>query len=216
MILEECQFGNIKRETINHEGIAEVDVERTLYIKLLKILTRCREKRFYTHQYSTTKEQTASTSQVLTTTSSVVTNATTTLPQPIECDSAVNLTEYWRQIHNGTSVQGISNCDTSEMKSKGRPWFRFSEAAGNMMLDTCPPAYSCGTHAGMWTDDAMPTNVGIQKNINAYGSFTKGCKSYIQSISVIRCSSKAADFVYKYTDPTAYCKLSFCGMTRIN
>ena len=214
MILQECKIDESKRAIINHDDITKLQEEKVLYEKMHQVLIECRERNaFKTPKPSTILPKT-------TTTNLPSTEATTTapsMPQPPECQSAINLTEYWRIDHKGSRInQGNENCDPKVMDSQGRPWFRFSGAAGNMMLDTCPPSFSCGTHGGMWTNDAMPTNIGVQKSINAYGSYSSNCKYATRLISVVRCSSKAGDFVYKYTDTNTSCSYSFCGMSGIN
>ena len=102
------------------------------------------------------------------------------------------------------------------MVSEGRPWFRFTGAAGNIMLNRCPPAYSCGTNVGMWTDERMPTLVGVQSSINAYRSWSRNCKYFTKRVSVMKCSTNNNfDFIYKYASDTV-CTLGFCGITRID
>ena len=137
---------------------------------------------------------------------------------PPECQSAISLSEYWRNVNAGTDVrtpEGL-NCDTRDMNYNypERPWFRFIGSAGNMMLNSCPPSASCGTHAGMWTDAAMPTAVGESIKISVFGSYNDHCKYRTLSILVMRCSYDTSyDFVYRYIDPYTSCMYSFCGMS---
>ena len=184
-----------------------LEVEEKLHAKLFSMLIKCREGKFS----ATTQTTTASTTTFqLTTTTTLKPTTSTTALQPIECLNAINLTESWRSDNNGGKL--ASNCDTEDMKKNGRPWFRFTGSAGNQLLNTCPPANSCGTEAGIWSDAAMPTKIGAVTNITAYGSWSyKGCKEYPESVSVVRCSDSVADFVYRYNGNRG-CTLGFCGM----
>ena len=139
-------------------------------------------------------------------------------PPPAECQSAINLTEYWRNVNAGTGIRppGGLNCDTRDMNNNypERPWFRFVGDAGNMMLNSCPPSNSCGTHAGMWTDAAMPSAVGESIVISVHGSYSNNCKYRTLSILVMRCSYDTSyDFIYQYNEDTTSCFYSFCGMS---
>ena len=185
------------------------EVEEKLHAKLFSMLIKCREGKFS----ATTQTTTASTTTFqLTTTTTLKPTTATTAPQPVECLNAINLTESWRSDNKGRKLNGGNNCDTYTMKNNGRPWFRFTGLAGNKLLNTCPPAYSCGTAAGIWSDAAMPSKIGAVTNITAYGSWSyKGCKEYPESVSVVRCSDSVADFVYRYNGNRG-CTLGFCGM----
>ena len=139
-------------------------------------------------------------------------------PQPAECESAIDLIEDWRQDHDASNIQPNGyNCDLRDMNNNypERPWFRFSGAAGNMMLDTCVLGYSCGTHAAMWTDDPMPSEVGVSTEISAYASWTGNCRWQTKSVLVMRCSHDTDyDFIYQYNEASTSCSYSFCGMTK--
>ena len=164
-----------------------------------------------------------------TTSPSTVTPTTThsTAPpvsQPAACLSAINLTDSWRMDHSGSSIRPIAgkiNDGTSRMIKQGRPWFRFSGSAGDMMLNHTVPEYSCGTHIGLWTNNTMPSAVGVKAPIKVYGDYDdftsdgnrKG--GYTLSASVMRCSHSSGDFVYRYTEAkrdTSGCCWGFCGM----
>ena len=89
------------------------------------------------------------------------------------------------------------------------------------MLDKCPKVYSCGTAVGIWTDEDMPTDIGISATVTVYGSSNHGnyCKQFTIQVEVMRCSLINNDFIYKYTGSnsavTSYpdiCDLAFCGM----
>lgn len=135
-------------------------------------------------------------------------------PVPNECLTAANFSEPWRKDNSGTNYKpgGQYHCDTDPNKeAHSRRWFRFSGAAGTRLLDTCPPAYSCGSHAGIWTDHTMPSLVGVQSQINVYTSWNDNCKDGIKSLLVMRCSTRRNDLIYKYT-ANLWCYNAFCGM----
>ena len=148
------------------------------------------------------------------------TQKTTSTPMttsiPSECISAINLTESWRRDYKGsdiTPVNGRLNCDTSHMINKGRPWFRFSGAAGNRLLDSCRsmPTRSCGTHLGMWSNAAMPIATAEAREINAYAGYSGSCKYFTYKLEVMKCSERQYDYIYKYLGDD-HCHLGFCGM----
>lgn len=134
----------------------------------------------------------------ITTTSTTTPLPTTTHPLPSECASARNLTEAWRITDRGGS-SGITNRDDTYFMvlEWGRPWFRFSGAAGNRIMDTCPPSYSCHSRYSIWSDAPMPTVIGQSKNINVYFSYNN-CKRESRTASVMRCSTQPHDYIYKY------------------
>lgn len=45
-----------------------------------------------------------------------------------------------------------------------------------MLRNTCVPEHSCGTHAGVWSSDVLPTELGIAKNIQAYAKWSGNCR----------------------------------------
>ena len=90
--------------------------------------------------------------------------------------------------------------------------------AGVRLLDHCVSSYrrgsgSCGTHAALWSDDAMPDSVGVVTNFQVYSSFGDDCKLYGgRQCQVMRCSTMPNDFIYKYVDSFDGCNFGFCGM----
>ena len=204
-----------------------LEIEEELHENLLEMLIKCRENKGTTMtppapvsttilQKTTVQTTTASPTTLkppttAQTTTTLYSTTTTTAPQPVECLNAINLTESWRSDNNGGKL--ASNCDTEDMKKNGRPWFRFTGPAGNQLLNTCPPPSSCGTAAGIWSAAAMPTKIGAVTSITAYASWSnKGCKEFLESVSVVRCSDSIADFVYKYNSYSYSCNHGFCGM----
>ena len=155
------------------------------------------------------------------TTTTPAPTTTSPLPQPAECQSAINLTEYWRKDHSGSSIKpvdGYYNCDTRDMTASGRPWFRFTGAAGNRLLDHCVSStaegWSCGTGGAIWSDATMPTEVGVVTNFTAFRSDNASpyCKYRTLQCSVMRCSDQPHDLIYRYDDASTDCYVGFCGM----
>ena len=88
--------------------------------------------------------------------------------------------------------------------------------AGNRLLDHCVPYDSCGTNFPLWSDDRMPTSVGVPMTFKVYSSVADDCRHEAFAASVIRCSNKPADFVYRWevnTKDKFDCFYGFCGMT---
>ena len=160
----------------------------------------------------TTPTKTTRSPNTNTTPTSTVEMATATAVD--ECLLAINLTEIWRVDHNGNGLRrkdGQLNCDTEPMVKQGRPWFRFSGAAGNRLLDSCPPINSCGTIDGMWSDEVMPKRTGEIRVINVFASAGYQCKRFTYKLKVKKCSRRRHDYIYRYLGDS-HCYLSFCGM----
>lgn len=150
---------------------------------------------------------------------SILTTTISTTTTPAMCLSAIKLTEWWRKDHKGSYLHPKNywnefNCDPREMVAAGRPWFRFSGEAGNRLMNKCVPQLSCGTNLALWSDDPMPTQVGVITQVNAYSQFRDNCRypGYIKRISVVRCSTSNNDYVYRY-DGDDFCFTGFCGMS---
>ena len=148
----------------------------------------------------------------------IVVKQTSTTASPNPCQQAKNLTDSWRKDHRGSNIQPggphSSNgyaCDTAD----NTQWFRFTGAAGNELLDSCPKPFSCGGATSLWTDDYMPKLVDDEVVINAYGADSQGCRSVTVELKVIRCSWDApGDFVYKLvTTNQSPCSQTLCGMS---
>ena len=84
------------------------------------------------------------------------------------------------------------------------------------MLDSCPKYYSCGTIGPIWTDDRIPTAVGVVQRVTAYqvNGRARNCRWFRRRIAVMRCSdSTEYDYIYKYVgDYPDTCAVGFCGM----
>ncbi|XP_067930476.1 oncoprotein-induced transcript 3 protein-like [Watersipora subatra] len=137
------------------------------------------------------------------------------LPEgPCSSPNTVNLTGSWRLDNEGSDIQpdGEYNCDAYLFDNT--QWFRITGDGGNRIRDSCSPAYSCGSHGGIWTDADMPTDVGETLQVELYGSWSGDCSWYpfeaAYPLTVQRCTS-AGDFVYKIDGLTG-CYHSVCGM----
>ena len=97
------------------------------------------------------------------------------------------------------------------MIKAGRPWFRFTGNAGNKLLDHCVPATSCGTVFSLWSNSTMPDEIGVVTPIAVFGNNGFSCTGSTVKSSVMRCSNRAHDYVYKYDD-SGVCDYGFCGM----
>ena len=75
----------------------------------------------------------------------------------------------------------------------------------------------------MWTDEDMPTNIGVPMHVTAYGStsrdYSRECKHWTIQVEVMRCSLIDHDFIYRYISSNVYnnyypntCGSAFCGM----
>ena len=58
----------------------------------------------------------------------------------------------------------------------------------------------------------MPTEIGVVTKFNAFGSYSGNCKRATLKCSVMRCSDKQYDFIYRYDDSNSGCSDGFCGM----
>ena len=94
---------------------------------------------------------------------------------------------------------------------------------GTHLLNKCPKYRSCGSNVGIWTDEDMPTDIGVSTNVTAYGSasrdYSSNCKYVTIQVEVMRCSLIDHDFIYRYISNNAYstkypdsCVFAFCGM----
>lgn len=81
-------------------------------------------------------------------------------------------------------------------------------------MNKCVPFKSCGTLGALWSDDAMPSQVGLVTQIRVYAKYLSDddCRYYAKKASVMRCSENPNDFVYRY-DAEEFCYVGFCGMS---
>ena len=180
-------------------------------------LIQCRNRNRPTTTVSATTSTTTTSTSTATSTPTVspTTTTTTELPDPIECHNATNFTQHWRLEHRAQNLKpggehsfGDYACDYYTLQ-----WFRFRGAAGQKMLDRCPPAESCGTYMPLWTDIQLPDKVGERAEGQFYVSYDGHCKHMTHNLSVIRCSEEPADVVYlHHYAPRGDCWAAFCGM----
>ena len=214
-----------RRDTLTNAHGLELDVEIRLFHKLTEALIRCREGKLQTTTPRSNSQPTLVTATPTSTRSSVTTQPATAYSASILissvtsqqlCREAVNLTEIWRTDHNAGYIRPDNEkghwCDTRRMVASGRPWFRFSESAGNRLLNKCVPFGSCGTAAALWSDDRMPSQLAVITPINAYMEFNKNCRHKSLKASVLKCSSVPNDYIYRYDDWMEACSYAFCGM----
>lgn len=191
LLKAECpdHLSRYKRDVATDAIKAKHEVDTILYERMIRMLVECRKSKLVDDNQ-------------LSSNSSGTILPTSSTAQISECLTAINLTEPWRQFHNGSGYKpdGKSNCDTSTMIGNGRPWFRFTGMAGNTMLDHCIPDYSCGSSATIWTNAAKPSEVGVKMATIVYVSWANRCKSDTQSAEVIRCSDATYDLIYRYND----------------
>ena len=57
----------------------------------------------------------------------------------------------------------------------------------------------------------MPIIVGTPTSVKVYGSWSRGCKDFEYTISVMRCSNSLFDLIYRYNG-AGLCARGFCGM----
>ena len=81
--------------------------------------------------------------------------------------------------------------------------------AGSRLLNTPPKEFSCGTKTPFWSDNAMPSKVGVVKEIDIYGDASK---LLVRPLLVVKCSSN--DFVYRYVgEYNETCTMAMCAMS---
>ena len=129
---------------------------------------------------------------------------------PVECQKAINLTEsYWLDYVSTSPSKG----DTKRMIAQRRPWFRFTKGAGNMLIDHCITWNACGTSVPLFSNSSMPAEIGIVQSIEIYGpDHQQNCAYFQDKGSIIRCSAKSHDYIYKYDGNNMATDIGFCGM----
>ena len=181
------------------------------------LLIICRMAKQTSTTTSSTTEGRETSSSNTTPTQLIQTSEPIEVPTGRECLEARNLTEAWRLDYNPDnrnqehSIDFADNCDPYTMVVEGRPWFRFSGAAGNRLLNDCPKRlFSCGGWIGLFSNDPMPSEKGVIKRIYAY---TRDCDTTNRErpLSVIKCSERPNDFIYRH-DGIFNCPYSYCGM----
>lgn len=138
------------------------------------------------------------------------------LSKPQECLTAEKRTESWRLDHNGGNIRpgGANSQDgyACDLHDSNR-WFRFTGAAGNRLLNSCPKVNSCGSKYPIWSDAEMPTAVGQAVAIDGYVVLEEGyCKYWTIPLEVMKCSDYLEDdFIYKLSAPADNSSSYSCG-----
>mgnify|MGYP001795281781 FL=1 len=197
---KECPgWKNTNKQKRNVIGsLDQLDVEKTLYNKLFDMLIKCRQTKNATSTMSSTLDPIKANIE--------------------ECNNAINFTQSWRLDHAGRDLRagGYLSRNGYACDIYTKEWFRFSGAAGSRMLNTCPAHKSCGTYAPYWTDDKMPDKVGERLDVKVYYTSQDKCRGGYKALSVIRCSEKPNDLIYKYNLRAGLkvypCAAAFCGM----
>ena len=106
---------------------------------------------------------------------------------------------------------------TPNRLNAGYPWFRFSQDAGNKLMDWCVPAFSCGTIGGMWSDSTMPSKIGVSTEIKFHIADYSSCSTLLEVGLSRKFSENENDFIYKYgtetvTPGTRHCFFGLSGM----
>ena len=202
----------------------QIEIEKAFFDELVKRLADCRQKNrtlitpTRTMPLTTTPiPRTIITPRTTTTPATTTPTARTThFHQPGECEAAINLTESWRHEFSARDqkpVNGAYNCDPRDMTNNGRKWFRFTGSAGNGLLDHCIDEYRCGTHATLWSNATMPSAVGVSTTIPLYASYNSKCDQRSLTCSVMKCSDKVNDYIYRWSHSLTSCNFGFCGMS---
>ncbi|XP_015757140.1 PREDICTED: uromodulin-like [Acropora digitifera] len=119
---------------------------------------------------------------------------------PQGCTSYTNLTDAERNVNY---VATTSQCDTSLMG-----WYRFTDAAGLAMPDSCPREGSrCGASGAGWVNGNHPT--AAEEVVTRPVCFSHGdnCCHWMGVIKVINCSGF---YVYELSS-TPTCNVRYCG-----
>lgn len=227
LIAKECPFNHKYVKRTDEEVGVDHDVHEQLRNRLVKELFLCRQHIKIITASPTKPATSTSVRPTSTTTTRPTTVSTTTVsPIPKECKLALNYTNSWRRDYQGSNIRPGGTSDGSNCDLKRKAWFRFTGAAGNRMLNSCPKKYSCGTVFPYWTDEKMPSTVGVETTVKAYivdeettrgwlfgrSTTTTICKSSTRELRVMRCSDKPNDLIYKASMFANDCSEGFCGM----
>lgn len=185
-----------------------IEMQTILKERLIDALIECRTKKVSASSvYQTSLTTMTSTTSMMPTAQQTVTKASSL---PVECQKAINLTESYRLDYISTSP---SKGDTKRMIAEGRPWFRFTKGAGNMLIDHCVTWNTCGTSVPLFSNSSMPAEVGVVQSIEIYGpNKQQNCGYFQDKGSVMRCSAKLHDYIYRYDGSNRSSDIGFCGM----
>ncbi|KAL9961273.1 hypothetical protein ACROYT_G030182 [Oculina patagonica] len=128
---------------------------------------------------------------------------TSCVPLPEECLTYTNLTDSKRKV---TAIKEVVLCDSELVPG----WYRFQGDAGTKMPTTCPPKYSCNTHAPGWLNGAHPTVAEGQVTRQVCFHWSSSCcyngGQWPTSIQVRNCGS-----YYVYYLIGTGCNLRYCS-----
>lgn len=224
ILARDCQqTANANRRQLGDQDnvMANLEVAKGAHSILLSRLIECRKAQGEqsTALMPPATQSTASTITSAQTTQSTSSTTTSAPSKPIECLSTTSYTESWRMDHNGSNIVPVSppflyNGYACDLQMTITDWFRFAGEAGTRMLNTCPKYQSCGARWPLWTDEPMPTVVGVRSKIIVYGSSETNCRRKTYTVEVMRCSwDTDHDLIYKQiTNSGAGCQTAFCGM----
>ena len=156
-----------------------IEIEQQIYEHVQELMMRC-------NQGNSTTSRPPTTSALL--------------PSQCTSSSTVNLTESWR---NNYPLSDGQNRDVDLLRA-GVTWFRITGAAGNLVQNTCPNIYSCGSQNGAyWTNSTLPTRIGETVSITFYESLTSTAplgdcdnNNGLQRGRATRCSAANGDVVH--------------------
>ena len=147
-LLEHDKFVG-KRDIGGHEGFVmehNYAVEMQIFDHMQALLEQC-----YNYLISATPDMSTTTTPITTITTEPTT--TTSIPLPSQCTSSatLTLTESWRNNYSGPDPGN----DDINILLPGVTWFRFTGAAGNLLKNTCPTKYSCGSSGAYWSNSLL-------------------------------------------------------------
>lgn len=91
--------------------------------------------------------------------------------------------------------------------SGGNKWYRFTSGAGNHMLTTPRPDYSCGTNAAIYLQTPHPAvKDGIVAG-TACGTWQNKIYQTCHTVKIVNCQN----FFLYYLPPTNWCSGRYCG-----
>ena len=208
-LLEHDKFVG-KRDIGGHEGFVmehNYAVEMQTFDHMQALLEQC-----YNYLISATPDMSTTTTPITTITTEPTT--TTSIPLPSQCTSSatLTLTESWRNNYSGPDPGN----DDINILLPGVIWFRFTGAAGNLLKNTCPTKYSCGSSGAYWSNSLLPTRVGETVSITFYESYSRnsasGCNYGAHRGRATRCSADRGGVVYIMDEVMDSEDDTVCGM----
>ena len=122
-------------------------------------------------------------------------------PYIAECSSYKLLDQADRSVSSSSKTS--ASCD----RSLNGDWYRFSDAAGKQMSQSCPPVRHCGTHATGWLNGTHPVIGDGVVTRQVCFHWKKGCCQWKRDIRVLNCGEF---YVYQLQKPPV-CNSRYCG-----